>query len=144
MKIYFVTLLVAVAVSFVACKNKNGGSGSSTEASLSATDASRAPVISFETNTYDFGKIKQGEKISYDFKFTNKGKSPLIISNATASCGCTVPDYPREPIGPGKSAAIKVVFDSAGKDGMQHKAVTITSNAEPSTAQIYLVGEVER
>lgn len=141
---FFITILAGVTVSLAACKNKSASQNNMTAAdSAAAADPTRAPLISFETNTYDFGKIKEGEKVSYDFKFVNKGKSPLIISNASASCGCTVPDYPREPIAPGQSSEIKVVFNSSGKSGLQHKVVTITSNAMPSTAQIFLTGEVE-
>ncbi|WP_207427220.1 DUF1573 domain-containing protein [Pedobacter sp. SYSU D00535] len=138
------------AVSFFlnACSNNNQEQAKQSDSSsVSTTDgeqsAENAPVIKYENDTYDFGKATDGEKVAYDFKFTNTGKTPLIISNASATCGCTVPDYPREPIPPGASAAIKVVFDTANKTGMQRKVVTITSNANPSTSEVYLVGEVE-
>ncbi len=145
MKIVFIAILAGIAVSITSCKNKGttNGSAPQTEAAGNSADASRLPVIDFEEDTYDFGKIKEGEKVSYDFKFTNTGKSPLIISNASTSCGCTVPDYPHQPIAPGESGVIKVVFNSSGKNGQQHKAVTLTTNASPSTTEIFLVGEVQ-
>jgi hypothetical protein len=71
--------------------------------------------IRFDKETYDFGKIKQGEVVSYRFAFTNTGKAPLIISNATATCGCTVPAWPKTPVLPGDTASIAVTFNSTGK-----------------------------
>ncbi len=86
-----------------------------------SVNSDEAPVFKFEKESYDFGQITDGEKVSYDFKFTNVGKTPLIVTSATATCGCTVPDYPKEPIAPGAEGVIKVVFDSTGKPGMQNK-----------------------
>lgn len=101
-----------------------------------------APVLTFEKTSYDFGKIKQGEKVHYDFIFKNTGKTPLIISNATASCGCTVPEPPKDPIQPGAESVIKVIFDSTGKSGVQDKVITVTSNGNPSINEVHLAGEV--
>jgi hypothetical protein len=127
-----------------ACNNKTNSESSvdSTSTEQSVTDVSGSAVISFERSEYDFGTVNAGEKVSYDYKFTNTGKTPLIISQAVASCGCTVPEYPKEPISPGMSGVIKVVFDSAGKFGKQNKAITITSNAVPANSTLYLNGEV--
>jgi hypothetical protein len=108
-----------------------------------AAEVAAAPVIKFEKDSYNFGKIKQGDKVSYNFKFTNTGKTPLIISNAVASCGCTTPEWPKEPVKPGDSGVIKVTFNSAGKQGLQDKLITITSNTVPSTTLAHLIGEVE-
>lgn len=105
-------------------------------------DSAAAPRIEFEKETYDFGSITSGEKVTYDFRFKNTGKSPLIISNAQASCGCTVPEYPSKPVKPGEEGVIKVVFDSSGKTGMQNKVVTITSNAIPSESELHLMGNL--
>ncbi len=89
--------------------------------------------ITFEKDVHDFGNLKQGGDATTEFKFTNTGNEPLIISNAQGSCGCTVPEWPKEPIAPGKSSAIKVKYDSK-RVGPINKSVTITSNAsnEPS------------
>ena len=102
-----------------------------------------APVISFEQGMYNFGSIVQGEKVQYDFKFKNTGKSPLIINDATATCGCTVPEKPTAPVKPGETGVIRVVFNSTGKMGMQDKVVTITSNGNPATTEVHLIGEVK-
>ena len=106
-------------------------------------DTANAPVLAFEKSSYDFGKIKQGDKVSHDFKFSNNGKSPLIISDVVASCGCTKPDWPKIPIAPGSNGVIKVVFNSAGKSGLQDKLITITANTLPAQSLVHLIGEVK-
>jgi hypothetical protein len=84
--------------------------------------------IKFEKDVHDFGNLKQGGDATTEFTFTNTGNEPLIISNSQGSCGCTVPSWPREPIAPGKSASIKVKYDSQ-RLGPINKSVTVTSNA---------------
>ncbi len=98
--------------------------------------------MTFEESTYNFGTVTEGEKVERIYKFKNTGNDPLVISNAQGSCGCTVPQWPKEPIAPGKSGEIKVVFDSKGKAGKQNKTVTITANTEPATTTINITGEV--
>lgn len=152
-----ILVLAIVAMSFTACQQNgskatmadgtSGSSISSNGVSASTSDAlvpasADAPVLSFEKPGYDFGKIKEGEKVHYNFKFKNTGKSPLIITNATATCGCTIPEPPKDPIQPGAEGVIKVVFDSTGKSGMQDKVITVTSNGNPSVSDVHLVGVV--
>lgn len=143
-------VLALVAVSFAACQNsaKNTTESNATVTTESSNDRAvvatgEEAVMSFEEENYDFGKIAQGEKVSYSYKVKNVGKSPLIILNATATCGCTVPEVPKEPIKPGEEGEIKVVFDSNGKSGMQDKVITVTSNAQPNIASLHLTGEVK-
>ena len=93
-------------------------------------------------STYNFGKIIEGDKVEYNFRFRNTGKNPLIITAATASCGCTVPEKPDEPIKPGETGFLKVVFNSKGKMGDIHKEVDVTSNAFPGFPKLILTGEV--
>ncbi|QHT69836.1 DUF1573 domain-containing protein [Rhodocytophaga rosea] len=112
-------------------------------AQAAATNPADAPVISFEETSYDFGTIQDGDVVKHTFAFTNTGKSPLIIQNASAQCGCTVPDWPREPIAPGAKGEIKVEFNSKGKAGVQSKAVTVTSNTANGSDQVILKGIVE-
>lgn len=99
-----------------------------------APPASKAE-IQFEKEVHDFGNVKQGGDATTEFKFTNTGTEPLIISNAKGSCGCTVPEWPREPIAPGQSGAIKVKYDSK-RVGPINKSVTITSNANNGAQKI--------
>ena len=146
-----ILVLALAAVTFASCQ-QNGSKVNETVDSTSVTavkteaSAAASPdaaVLAFDQTSYNFGTIKQGEKVHYDFKFKNTGKTPLIVSNATASCGCTVPETPKDPIAPGKEGVIKVVFDSTGKTGMQDKVITVTSNGNPSINDVHLTGEVE-
>lgn len=88
----------------------------------------KLPKIEFNKVEHDFGTIKDGDKVETEFMVKNIGDADLIIVDAQGSCGCTVPNPPKEPIKPGKSAPIKVTFDSAGKVGQQSKTVTLTTN----------------
>lgn len=100
------------------------------------------PEIRFDEESYDFGKITQGERVSHDFTFENTGERELIISGAQGSCGCTVPEWPREPIPPGGKGRVNVVFNSEGKSGYQEKTISIITNAEPATRIVRIKAEV--
>lgn len=134
--------IIAVAM-LMACNNSNQANNNLAATNATTANAGDGPVMKFEKETHDFGKIKAGDKVTYEFKFTNAGKSPLIISDAVASCGCTKPEWPKVPIKPGESAAIKVTFDSAAKIGLQDKQITITANTNPAQNLVHLIGEVE-
>jgi hypothetical protein len=131
----------------IACSNNSGKDEISPDliqvpGSASGKDTKKKAMIEFRTETHDFGKVKQGAKVSYAFKFTNTGKVDLIISNCVPSCGCTVPEFPRHPIKPGKSDFIKVVFDSKGRDGKFEKNISVFSNTVPNVRQLYIKGKV--
>ena len=130
--------VVAASMLMVACNNNSG-----TTASNNTVAAADRPVMKFEKETHDFGKIKQGDVVNYEFKFTNTGKSPLIITGAQASCGCTTPVWPKEPIKPGENGSIKVAFNSAGKQGLQDKQILVTANTNPAQNIVHLIGEVK-
>lgn len=98
--------------------------------------------FSFEESTYDFGTITDGDVVEHTFKFTNTGEAPLIIQSASASCGCTVPSYPREPVAPGESGEILVKFNSANKPGIQNKTVSITANTDPTITRLTIKSNV--
>ncbi len=100
-------------------------------------------TLSFKELEYNFGKIKQDSENKHLFVFTNTGNEPLIISSAQGSCGCTVPKYPKDPIPPGKSGEIEVVYSPGKQQGKQTKTVTITANTEPNTTQLKISAEVE-
>jgi Protein of unknown function (DUF1573) len=100
-------------------------------------------TMTFTEERYNFGKVKAGAKVRHTFKFKNTGKNPLVIANASSSCGCTVPTWPKEPIAPGKSGQITVEFDSAGKVGGQSKRVAVVANTDPVENVIWIEGEVE-
>ena len=102
----------------------------------------KLPEFSFKKEIYDFGTIKEGEKVSYSFTFENTGNADLLITDATASCGCTVPEFPKEPVPPGKSGVVNVVFDSAKKDGYQRKEIFVVANTIPNQKKLIITGTV--
>lgn len=109
---------------------------------LDTAALSELPTMDFKDTMRDLGTLKEGEVASYDFEFTNNGRKPLIVSKATGSCGCTVAAYPLEPLPPGKTAAIKVNFNSEGKAGHQEKTVTVMSNAVKGVQNLHIKAEV--
>ena len=133
MKYLIYILLPAIALVGCNASNETNGSTEDVSATLIETDNPeiREARIEFKETTYDFGEIIDGERVVHTFKFKNTGDNDLIISSATASCGCTIPDWPREPIAPGGEGSIKVEFNSAGKSGSVTKDITILSNANP-------------
>lgn len=110
---------------------------------IPGADSSGA-VLEVVDDAYDFGVVKEGEKVTHDFKFTNTGSSPLIVSNVQASCGCTTPEYSKNPIAPGEEGMVKVVFNSTGQVGKQHKVITVVSNAASPNTLLHLRGEVKK
>lgn len=98
--------------------------------------------IKFENSVFDFGTLKEGEVVQHEFHFTNTGNAPFVIAQANGSCGCTVPEWPKEPTMPGKSNIIKVTFNSSGKEGEQNKTVKILGNTEPNLSYLVVKGKV--
>ena len=146
-------LFVSMALFVVSC----GGQASERDQDTSVVESSlsesgeqtltadeNAPVVAVEQDTYDFGQANEGDKVKHVFEFTNNGQTPLIISSVQASCGCTTPDYPKQPIKPGESSKIEVVFNTSNQPGMQHKVITMISNANPNQTIFHLKGEVKQ
>ncbi len=154
-RLSFIAFFIAVSASLYSC-NQNKESNKKTADKIDPaevvqnpatasgnTSTLAGPAFKFAEETHDFGKIVEGEKVSYSFKFTNSGNANLIISSASGSCGCTVPEWPKEPIAPGKDAVINVIFNSEGKSGKQNKTVTLVANTVPNTKVLTITGEVE-
>ena len=108
---------------------------------LMAMQAQNAAEFNFDSETHDFGKIPQGTPVSHNFKFTNTGSEPLIISDVKSSCGCTVPTYPKTPIKPGEEGTIQVTYNAADPNPFT-KTVTIRSNTKTPVKVLYIKGEV--
>ena len=123
-------LRVAKLETEIASMRKGGGS--------TIVPAGAFPKFTFEQEEHNFGQIRDGDIVSHTFRFTNSGEAPLIISKATAACGCTVPQWPKQPIPVGGSGEIQVQFDSSNKPGMQNKVVTITANTESKLSLIHI------
>ena len=109
----------------------------------SVVPAGTFPKFTFREEEHNFGDIQDGAIVSHTFSFTNTGEAPLIISKATAACGCTVPQWPRQPIPIGGTGEIKVQFDSSNKPGQQNKVVTITANTESKVKKLLIRATVK-
>jgi hypothetical protein len=139
-------ITIALTISLFSCNNKDSNEINSdivnnSESADGKTNSDLAE-IKFEEEIFDFGKITQGEIVSHSFIFKNIGKSNLIISGASGSCGCTVPEWPKEPIKSGEENKINVVFNSEGKSGLQEKTITIVTNCEPATRILKIKTEI--
>lgn len=133
MKKFIITAFVAVAATFAA---------NAQEVAAQKPVDKNVPEIVFDKETHDFGVIPQGVPASYTFIVTNKGKSPLIITNAAAGCGCTTPEWTKEAIKPGGKGFIKATYNAASP-GAFTKTVTVTSNASRETVTLTIKGEVK-
>ncbi len=151
----FVIAMVEISgISSTALFNKYGignqGSGNITnelnpiqQANLDAKMATMPKTtIDFESTKLNLGTIKEGDNVRRSFKFKNTGNSPLLISNVVASCGCTVPSYPKEPVAPGASSEITIEFNSKGREGHQQKNLLLSANIESSPMSIGFEAEV--
>lgn len=135
-KVFF----LAAVLAFSACSDPKKVDSDVIENTRSADNPSdvseNLTTIKFDETHINFGSVIEGEKISHVFSFTNTGNSPLVIKDASASCGCTKPEFPTEPIAPGKKGEIKVTFNSEGKTGTNNKEVTIIANTNPRNTVI--------
>ena len=141
------TLFACVILLLTACDSKNTGKIQSKDINNPITasgsiDMSTLPVFEFKSEEHDFGKLGQGEVVSYTFKFKNTGKSDLIISEAKATCGCTVADYPKVPIKPEEESGIALTFNTEGKKGIQNKTITLVANTQPNTKVLTIKAEI--
>lgn len=151
LRISFFVVLVFALVALSSCKSTTkDGEGSILPSDLvnnpgsSGADNARMAKITFIKEEHDFGIIKDGEKVFWNFRFTNTGNAPLILNRVKADCGCTVPDYPKTPIAPGEEGKIKVTFDTKGRPGRNVKKVTVLSNSERPTNVLTITAIVEK
>ena len=114
-------------------------------ASVAIEKAGAGNMAGFQWNetTHDFGKIGQGKPVSTDFIFTNTGKAPLTISQVRGSCGCTVTNYTKEPVLPGKTGKVSAIFNAASP-GPFNKSISVTANVEGGAETLFIKGEVLR
>ena len=166
MKMHLRSIILLISISvFAACTNKKlennikslekrvaaleGKSGgnpvnanSPSTTTVSTGNEADLPIMTFETTEYDFGSVNEGDFVDYTFKFTNTGKTPLVINDATATCGCTVPQWPKEPILPGAEGEIQVKFNSKNRKNLQTKFVNIKANTNPEVTRLKITGNV--
>jgi len=133
MKKVFIAFGAIALVAFVSCKENASSKikASNVEVAAERDEAAKnLPVMSFDKSEHDFGTIEQGAAQETIFTFTNDGNAPLIITNATSSCGCTIPEYPKnKPIAPGESGELLVKFNGAGQNQVT-KTITVSANTE--------------
>lgn len=145
MKRFLISLIVIITL--VSCdSNKGKVSADLVNNPVTADGINKgasAPAIKFEKNEHDFGKILQGEQLSYTFKFKNTGNAPLIITSIEKTCGCTSPEYSKEPIKPGEEGKITITYDSKGHKGFQNKRLIVKTNTNPSESILRIKAQVE-
>lgn len=139
MKKWLVAFCILGILSSCDIRNNHKYGGIQPQPAQKFSDSTKVQMID---SAYDFGKVTDGEKVTYNYRFKNIGTKPLVISSAMASCGCTVPENPEEPIKPGQTGYIKVVFNSEGREGPAHKTITVVSNAYPAFPVLELTGQV--
>jgi hypothetical protein len=110
--------------------------------SAEGTQNVKLPVFEFAKEFHDFGRVIQGEQVSFGFKFKNAGDAMMLISNVRSSCGCAVASFPDQPMKPGEEGVISVQFDSRGRRGSQVKTVTLMANTQPNTKQLTIQANV--
>lgn len=137
-----IILITSIILTLASCTNNSGQNVE--ERKLNYAEMLDKPTsITFEEMEYDFGTVKDGEKVSYTFKFTNTGKQSLILIDVKGSCGCTIPEnWPKHPILPGESSQIDVTFDSKNRVGKVRKTIRIQANTDPSKTTLEITGEV--
>jgi len=148
MKKLFFVLVLMLGIALTSCQNNNSTKQTistnvvKNDKSAEGTTKNDMAKMGFVETVHDFGKVIRGEKVSYKFKFKNVGKSDLLISKVSTSCGCTVGHYPKEPVKPGEEGIIDVTFDSTHKKGIQNKTITILANTQPNRTVLRIKANV--
>ncbi len=139
----FISGALAISLLAGACGG-NQKAGSDNEQAENEVLAEGTAIITLHGgDTFDFGTVKQGKKVTHDFTFTNTGSQPLIIADVQATCGCTTPEYTKTPVNPGDDGLIKVVYDTSDQgEGAKQKTVTVTSNAAEALLMLHIKGTV--
>jgi len=135
-------LLSLLSLAFVSCNSRHRDKIADDASAQKEKALKKTTTVQIIDSSYNFGKVTDGEKVEYNYRFKNTGTNPLVITEAHASCGCTVPQKPEKPIMPGEIGFIKVVFDSKARVGNAYKTVTVASNAKPEFPQLILTGDV--
>jgi len=131
-----IPLYLILAIAFCNCKNNAPDNVKINE------NGDGAPELEFSKMEHDFGRIEEGEQVACVFTFRNTGSADLLITSATTSCGCTVPEFDDKPVPPGNSGKVEVVFDSSFRNGAQSKTITIRSNAKRPVVILKIKAEV--
>lgn len=166
MKSIFFSLSIVLSFALFSCKNDSTSNADSPSGNLADVSQMKSPAnvpaggvakpnettiatgptttIKLSASSYDFGTVNEGDIVETSVKVTNTGKEPLVITNCHASCGCTTPTCPKEPVAPGQTVEVPIKFDTKGKPGPQKKEVTITANTDPAQTKFLLQGTVKK
>jgi hypothetical protein len=134
---YLMAGLMVAAMLTGSCGQSQAG-----QAKNVSSDTTGTAMLTFNSPEHNFGKVKAGERVGCIFTYTNSGDADLIITSASASCGCTVPKYDKKPVPPGGTGTIEVVFDTSGREGLQTKTVVVQSNAENNIVILRIIADV--
>lgn len=141
-----IVLSLFLAVLLLSCGDDEGKINTglvNNPASATESANSKEPKIEFVTLEHDFGKMIQGEQVSFTYKFKNTGNAPLIISAVEKTCGCTNTKYPTNPIKPGEESGISITYDSKGHKGFQNKRIIVKANTNPSETILKFKAQVQ-
>lgn len=145
MKRIILALAVVASVAFTSCKDNASSKVKGENVEMAATrdaEATVFPVMEFQETAYDFGTINRGDKVEHKFTFKNTGKAPLVIVDATSTCGCTVPEYSKTPIQPGDTGELLVKYNGSGMNAVT-KVVTIKANTEKGSETVKITAFVK-
>ncbi len=138
-----ILFLLFAGIILLGCQN--GGEGEvlkNNHVNSYETRSYMGSVIEFDATNFNFGRVYEGEKVGWYFKYKNTGDQDLVLVNVSADCGCTIPDYKKEPLKPGSTGEIKVVFDTRGRTGNQIKTIKVESNGQPEIVELVITAEV--
>ena len=141
-----IILALFIAISLISCETKENKLSTNLVNNPSSAEGNKKsgiPAIKFEKTEHDFGKILQGEQVSCTFKFKNVGDAPLIISSIEKTCGCTTPEFTKNPVKPGETGKITIIYDSKGHKGFQNKRLIVKANTNPSENILRIKAQVE-
>jgi hypothetical protein len=141
-------LILSVLTSFLilpACQNDGSGKVN-VNSGLSAykTELYGAPLIKFDTTAFNFGKVYEGEQVGGYFRYRNLGTKDLFVTSVTASCGCTLPSFSKDPVKPGEEGKIKFIFDTEGRAGLNYKSINVITNGSSKEIELIIIAEVIR
>jgi hypothetical protein len=146
--IYILLSAALIGLCLSGCKSPDENSNISTQivknpnTAEGKIDKTMLPEFQFNVEEHDFGKVIEGEIVTYAFKFTNVGKADLLISSVSTSCGCTVSKFPKDPIRPGEEGYVEATFNSEGRGGFQNKTITVVANTQPNHRTLRIKAQV--
>jgi len=137
------SMLAGLILVLFSCSGQNGSQEEESRIyKIKSQDAQGESVMQFDTLVHDFGTIIEGERVVCYFDYRNEGEEDLLITEVEATCGCTTPNWSREPLKPGEQETLEIVFDASGRSGEQRKLVTVKSNASKKVVQLTIRARV--